>query len=122
MKNIKSNPIKTILTISIGFLLLYLIGKQNWALWVAIGIGAIGIISEKLSVLIEKLWFKLALILSYIVPNIIMGAIFFLFLFPIALLSKIFKKKDSLKLKNNIDTVYSERVVVYDKTHFENMW
>jgi hypothetical protein len=122
MNQMKSNPLKTMLTISMGFLLIYVIWKYQWALGVSIGIGLIGMFSLKLSILIEKIWMKLAIILSFIVPNIILGLVFFGFLLPIALLSRVFKKEDSLRLKNKYTSVYQERNKVYDQAHFENMW
>jgi hypothetical protein len=122
MKQMKSNPSKTALTITIGFLVLYFITKVNWMLTVAACVGIAAILSDKLAYYIEWAWMKLAYILSLIVPNIILGIVFFLFLFPLSILSKIFRKEDALKLKNNFASVYSEKKKEYDKAHFENMW
>jgi cytochrome c oxidase subunit IV len=119
---LKINPIKTVLTISVGFLFIYLLGKYNWALWISFLVGLTGVFSEKLSVIIEKVWMKLAFVLSKIVPNIILGVIFFVLLFPISLLSKVFRKQDVLKLRNSSDSVYTLKPGAYDKAHFENMW
>jgi len=99
MQKIKSNPIKTMLTISVGFLVVFIITKLNWALLVALVVGLIGLFSTFLSKQIEFLWLKLAWFLGLIVPNILLSAIFYLFLFPIAVLSKIFGKNDSFTLK-----------------------
>lgn len=129
----KSNPAKTVLTISMGLALIYLYNqvkstehywqsKINWLLAAAIIIGVIGILSESLSRWIEIAWMKLAYILSLIVPNIILGIVFFLFLLPLSLLSKLFRKEDTLVLKNNISSVYKTKNKEYDKAHFENMW
>jgi hypothetical protein len=122
MKTMKSNPSKTVLTISVGFLFIYLFGKLDWALWVSFGIGLTGVLSDFLSTYIEKLWMKLAFVLSKIVPNIVLGLIFFALLLPISLLSKVFRKQDILKLKNSSNTVYTLKPGAYDKAHFENMW
>lgn len=122
MKEMKSNPAKTVLTISIGFLFVYLFGKFNWALWVSFIVGIIGVFSDYFSLIIEKIWMKLAFVLSKIVPNIVLGVIFFGLLLPISLLSKVFRKQDVLKLKNSSDSVYTLKPGAYDKAHFENMW
>lgn len=118
----KSNPSKTALTITIGFVILYFITKQSWMLTVSAVIGIAAIASDKLAFYIEWVWMKLAFILSLIVPNIILGIVFFLFLLPLSILSKIFRKEDALKLKNKFASVYSEKNKEYDKAHFENMW
>lgn len=121
----KSNETtKTMLTISVGFLVIYFLTKstQVWFLYISLFVGVIGVASDSLSKYIEWLWLKIGVILSYIVPNIMMAIIFYLILFPISLLSKLFRKKDVLRLKNNSDSVYSEVNREYDKSHFENMW
>ena len=129
----KSNPAKTVLTISTGLALIFLYqqvkshenywdNKVNWLLASAVILGVIGIFSDALSIWIEKAWMKLAHILSLIVPNIILGVIFFLFLLPLSLLSKVFRKEDALVLKNNVNSVYKIKNKEYDKAHFENMW
>jgi hypothetical protein len=122
MQKMKSNPAKTALTISMGFLLIFWFSQMKWALIVSLIIGIVAIFSETLSRYIELLWMKLAYVLSLIVPNIVLGVIFFAFLLPLSLLSKVFRKEDVLKLKNKFDTVYSEKNKEYDKAHFENMW
>ena len=129
----KSNPAKTVLTISMGLALIYLYNqvkstehywqsKINWLLAAAIIIGVIGVFSETMSRWMEIVWMKLAYILSLIVPNIILGIVFFLFLLPLSLLSRLFRKEDALVLKNNISSVYKTKNKEYDKAHFENMW
>ena len=118
----KSNPSKTALTISMGFLLIFWFTRMDWALTVSIIIGIIGVLSDALSKYIEIVWMKLSYVLSLIVPNIILGIVFFLFLLPLSILARIFRKEDALKLKNTFNTVYSEKNKSYDKAHFENMW
>lgn len=122
MQKMKSNPSKTALTISMGFLLIFWFTRMDWALTVSIIIGIIGVLSDALSKYIEIAWMKLSYVLSLIVPNIILGIVFFLFLLPLSILARIFRKEDALKLKNTFNTVYSEKNKSYDKAHFENMW
>jgi hypothetical protein len=122
MKAIKSNPAKTSLIISMGFLLIFLIYRLDWAIMVSLSVGLIGALFEKVSKLIEKIWFKLAYILSLIVPNILLGIVFFLFLLPISLLYKLFRKSDPLKLRNISPSLYKNRTELISKSHFENMW
>ena len=118
----RTDPVKTVLTITVGFIVVYLITKLHWAIIVALVIGVIGVFSVFLSKKIDFLWMKLAWILSLIVPNILLGAIFFLFLFPISLLSKIFRKKDPLHLKNKANSVYKTNDKIFEKKSFENTW
>ncbi len=122
MKKTKTDPIKTVLIITVGFIIIFLITKAQWAIFVAVGIGLIGILSSYLSRKIDFLWMKLAWILSMIIPNILLGLVFYLFLFPISLLSKLFGNKDPLILKNKADSIYINCNKKFDKETFEKLW
>lgn len=122
MNQPKSNPAKTVLTISVGFLIVFAITKWQWSLNVAIIVGLIGVLSNYLSEKIEFLWMKLTWVLSKIVPNILLSALFFLFLFPVAVLSRIFGKKDPLNLKNTKPSMFHTGDNVFSKSSFEKPW
>ena len=116
MKNSKTNPAKTVLIISVGFILVYLISKWNWAIYVSLFIGLIGVFSDYLSQKVDFLWMKLAWVLNKIVPNILLGAIFYIFLVPISVLSRLFSKNDPLNLKNKNNSVFKDSNKSFDKT------
>ena len=122
MDKIKSNPSKTVLTICIGMLIINLLSQNNIFVNISLFIGLVGVLSSKMSLLIEKLWFKLAHILGLIIPNILLSIIFYMFLFPISLFSKLFKKEDLLKLKNNKTSSYVLFDKSFDKNSFDNPW
>jgi hypothetical protein len=122
MKNLKSDPLKTMLTITTGFLILYLVFDRRWMLIVAAGTGLSGILSAWLSKKIEFLWMKLTFILSLIVPNIILALIFFIFLLPVAILSRLFRKKDFMQIRRGRSTYFTERKVNFTPEFFENPW
>lgn len=111
----------TILVISMGFLILYLIFSWQWAIIVSLVVGLIGIISSFLSQKIEWVWMKLAMVLGYIIPNILLSLVFFLFLFPISLFSKLFTK-DPLMLSNKHKTYFIEVNKELEKESFEKIW
>ena len=121
MNKIKSNPSKTILVIVTGLLIIYFFTKIDVLLNIIIVLALAGVLSTYLSSKIEFIWFKLAYFLSLIIPNIILGLIFYFFLFPIALLSRI-TSKDPLSLKNNSVSVYKEVNKSFDKSSFINTW
>ena len=122
MKKTKTGPTKTVLTISVGFVVLYLITKWNWAILIALMVGLIGIFSTHLSKMIDSLWMKLTWFLNLILPNILLGAIFFLLLFPIAVLSRLFGKNDPLNLKNKTASTFRNSNKQFDKASFEKPW
>jgi hypothetical protein len=118
----KTEPLKTVLVITLGMLVVYLVFKANWALYTALIIGLAGTFSPYLAKQIDFLWMKLTWLLSMIVPNLLLTAIFFLFLTPIAWLSRIFGEKNPLNLKNPGDSLFKECVRQYDKKSFERPW
>lgn len=122
MRQQKSNPAKTVLTISMGFLALHLIFSWNWAITVSLLIGIIGIFSEFLSKKMEYWWMKLAGVLALIVPNVLLTGIFFLILFPLAMLSRLFGKTDPLILKNRQESTFTDPEKEFEKERFEQVW
>ena len=118
----KSNPIKTILIIVLGFLIIYLITKWQGWLNIALILGLAGFLSGYLAKKIDFIWMKLAWFLGLIIPNILLSVVFYLFLTPLALLSRIGKGKDHLMLKNTQSTLLKEHVKEFDKVSFEKPW
>ena len=122
MKDNKTGATKTMLILTVGFLVIYFITKLNWAIYVSLLIGITGIFSGYLSEKINYLWMKLAWLLSLIIPNIILTILFYFFLFPISVLSKMFGKKTPLNLKNNAESFFKSVNKQFDKRSFENPW
>ena len=125
MSKLKSDPFKTVLVIVAGFIIIYAISiyyanDWSWALYIAIIVSILSIASKKMALLIEKAWFLLAKLLSKIIPNIILGLVFYLFLFPISLLSKLFGNKDPMSLKNPTGSVFKERKYQFTPESFKN--
>ena len=122
-------PSKTVLTIVIGFLVIYLLGLIDqlegdftWALWVAIIVGVPGLLSSYLALKIQEAWMGIGTILSYIIPPILLSAVFFIILFPIALLSRLFGEKDPLQLKKTDSTLFKTVDKTFAKDTFEKTW
>jgi hypothetical protein len=111
----------TILVIVVGFMLIYLKFHWKWAIITSLIVGLIGIISPFLSRQIDWLWMKLSLVLSYIVPNILLSIVFFVFLFPIAIISRLFKK-DPLMLSKNYKSYFIDINKSVDNKSFEKIW
>ena len=118
----KSNPSLTLLTIIFGLLLFNYFIENKIALYFSLLLSGIGIFSIKISILVEKIWFKISFILSQIIPNILLSLIFFLILTPIAFLSRLFKSKTNFISKNNQITTFVPQNKSFDKESFERAW
>jgi len=120
MKKINSKEV--ILTIVVGFLILFYFLKYNFLINCALIISILGLISNKLADLISSTWMKFAEIMGKIMNPVILSIVFFLFLTPLAFLMRIFKKIDALKLNKISSTLYDERNHTYQAKDLENTW
>jgi hypothetical protein len=80
-----------------------LINNETYRLWsliISIIFLILGLSNSKLLTPLNNLWFKFGMFLGKIISPLVMGIIFFLFVTPIAILMRIFKK-DLLNLKYN---------------------
>lgn len=105
-----------------GFLILFLIYGWNWAILVSLGVGLAGVFSPRLSKKIDYLWLKLGGLMSLIIPPILLAIIFYLLLFPLAMLSRLFGNSDPLNLKNRTDSLFISSGKTYQKQDFEKIW
>ena len=119
----KTNKYLVILTIVAGLIGMFFLFKIEILLPIAFGIAVISILSSYVAEKIVWVWNKIALILGTVNSKILLSAIFYLFLVPIALLSRVFKKKDELILKKKTDgSYYKERHHIYSSEDLENVF
>ncbi len=122
MKKLQSNPSKTVLVITVGFLVLYLIFGNRYFLIVGSIVGISGVLSGWISEKIEWFWFKLTYVLSLIVPNILLGIVFYLILTPIAFFANLVGKVDAFQLDKPTDTAYVTLNKKYTGKDLKNPW
>ena len=118
----KLEPVKTVLVITVGFLVVYLITKTKWSLITSLSIGTLGLLSDYLAIKIDFVWSKLTWILSQIVPKILLSIVFYVFLTPIAFISRIFGEKNQLSIKNINPTLFKEHHKIFNRDFFEKPW
>jgi polyferredoxin len=104
-----------------GFLVLFLFFGYLWFLYASLAFGFTGIFIKPLSRLIAIAWFKLADVLNFVVSKIILGALFFFILWPVAVLYKI-TNKDKLRLKRTNKSTWTERNHFYAANDLKNIW
>ncbi|MEM9920659.1 MAG: hypothetical protein AAF990_21355 [Bacteroidota bacterium] len=122
MNHTKTNPAKNILAICVGFALLYYFTRWEWTLLVVVIIGGLSILSDWVTEKISDAWMWLAKVLALIVPNILLSLVFFLILTPLSFVSKLFGKKNSLKLKNPPESTFTEVDKAFEPASFEKLW
>jgi hypothetical protein len=113
---------KTILVIVTGLLVIALIFKTNWLITVAMIVGVVSIFIPAAAKGIEWFWFKLATGLGWVNSRILLSLIYFLFLLPIAWLSRLFTNDPLALRKKKTSSLFSERNHLYTKKDLENIW
>ena len=124
MKLTREKNLEAVLTISVGLLVLYWIFGNVNLLITTTAVGLAALFSPFLARKIAWLWYKLAEILGRINSVIILTILFFLFLTPLAWLSKLFKK-DEFRLRKKTDpdaSYFVERNHTFSKKDLENLW
>ena len=91
-----------------------------WSLIISFIFLILGIFNSKLLSPLNKIWFKLGILLGKIISPIVMGIIFFTVVTPTAIILKIFKK-DVLSLKKNKSNSYWKKKTHY-KTSMKNQF
>lgn len=118
----KSNTYETILVITVGFVIIYLLSEVTAFMVVALSVGILSILSRFLAEKISWLWMKLGEGIGWFMSKIILSIVFYLFLFPISLIYRIFNK-DKLNIKRKErSTLYVERNHTYGSDEMNNVW
>jgi len=113
---------KSILVIVIGLLIISLIFKNQTIHHIGLSLGVICLASSRISDFILWMWYKIAQVLGWVNSKILLTIVFYIFLFPISLLSKVFSKNNSYIKSNRTDTMFIERNHLFSKDDFENVW
>lgn len=113
---------KTLLVMVAGFIgLHFLFGKNDVFLYIGGGVGAVGFLFPVLGEWIVWVWYKIGEGLGWVNSKILLSVVYFVFFFPIAVLSKL-GSKDPLRLKKPEDTVFVERNHKFEGKDMKNIW
>jgi hypothetical protein len=113
---------KTILVIVTGLLALSFIFKIELLAKIAAVVGMLSIFIPLAAKAIEWIWLKLALALGWTNSKILLSIIYFGFLLPIALFSRVFTK-DPLTLNGRrASSLFISRNHAYKKEDLNNIW
>ena len=121
MTTTKGNYRESCLVIMTGLLVFWMIYQVKVLITIAIAIGLIGAFIPTVGEWINWIWYKIADVMGWVMSKVLLSAIFFLFLFPIALIYKLFNK-DTLQLKKKQDTYWTKRSHKYAAKDLENVW
>lgn len=110
------------LAIVVGFVALSLIFDIPTLTYIALAVGFGSLLSTTIQKGIIFVWEKFAKVIGTVNSYLLLSVIFFIFLTPIALLMKLIKNKDDLRLKKPTETNFFERNVKFKKEDLSNIW
>lgn len=113
---------KSILVIVTGLLALAWIFNIPLLGKLALVTGAASIFFPPFARAIVWAWFKIALGLGWVNSRILLSIVYFLFLMPIAWLSRLFTKDPLALKKQKRETLYVTRNHLYTGKDLENIW
>ena len=117
----KDKHLGTILIFAMVLIIFFLVYKNVNLLYAALALGGIAIFIPALSRKIHDLWMKFAEVLGFVMNKVILGIVFFIFLVPVAFLSKLFRK-NPFKVKKDAASYFSDRNFTYNKKSLEQLW
>jgi hypothetical protein len=121
----RAKELETILVLCIALIIIYFFTKQQYPiiLKLSIVLGVVGLFSKYLTSKISWAWLKLGEMMGWVMSKIILTIVFFLFLFPIALLSRLFSgNKNPLQLKKTGTSYYFTRNHRYEPKDLKDVW
>lgn len=113
---------ETLLAIATGFVVLHLFLHREWMVIAAAVAGMIGLLFPWLGGWITIGWTKLAQGLGWINGRVLLSAVFFLVLTPIAMLRKLGGGGKALALKRTAGSHWSVRDHTYAAADLEKPW
>ena len=121
--NQRLKSIESCLVITVGLLALFLWLKNPWLLRSALAVGALGAFSPWAAEKIHQGWTLLARALGWVNGRILLSAVFFVFLTPIAWLARKAKAMDlQLIKKPEGSSYYVTRDHTYEPKDLDNTW
>lgn len=124
IKMSESEKSKAQLVIVTGLVVLYFVFKSRYPYFL-IAAAAVGVLSIAIPVvgdLIVKGWYKIAEILGAINGRILLSAVFFLVLLPVALMSRLGKKNPLALKRESKKSVFIDRNHKYTSKDLEQVW
>ncbi|MEO1214756.1 MAG: SxtJ family membrane protein [Bacteroidota bacterium] len=113
---------ESLLSVLLLGILLFVIWDLEIALWLALLLGSGGLLSRKLREIIHEIWSFLSQKLGNISSFILLGALFFLVLSPLAWIRRQIKSADSFHPTPNSSSNFEQHNYIYTPEDFNKPW
>lgn len=117
----KEKNLEAILVICLGLIVFHLILDIRILLLISILLGLAGLFIPFVAKWVAKGWYGLSHVMGFVMSKVILTIIYFIFLYPMALVARAGGKL-SIKLKKAPESYWTVRNHPYKKEDLENMW
>lgn len=118
----RAKVLETILVLVLACGVFYWLSKNNYLLLAAAVFGAAGLFIPALAKGIHWVWMKIAQGMGYVMSKVILSIVFFVFMIPLAAISRLFTKNKTVQMKAGATSYFKERNFTYNKESLENVW
>jgi len=119
----RKNPAsETVLAfVCIGLICFFLFGQKEF-LYASLCMGMAGLLSKKFSQLLHQAWAFISEKVGAIMSSLLLSAVFFVILTPIALLFQVFNKKTPFYAAPGEKSSFVKRDYLFTKKDLKNPW
>jgi hypothetical protein len=117
----KEKNLEAILVICLALIVFYLILDIRILLLISVILGLASLFIPFVAKWVAKAWYGLSHVMGFVMSKVILSIIFFIFLYPMALIARAGGKL-SVRLKKAPDSYWTLRNHSYKKEDLENMW
>jgi len=111
----------TILVFVVVLVILFFVYRNQNFLYASLIFGGIGLFFPWLSQKIHWVWMKFAELLGSVMNKVLLSVVFFVFLVPIAAISRMFRK-GPFSSKSQVASYYTDRNYTFDAKNLEESW
>jgi hypothetical protein len=105
----KTDPFRTVLTMVVGMLALYLLSGWPRLLPLALVVGLAGVFSARIAVLIDRWWMGLAALLGRFMPVVVLTLVYVAVLLPLASAQSHLRQTRPLEPASDFSVQFSHR-------------
>lgn len=117
----RQKGLETIIILTLVLLIVYLKFDVTWAVYIALCLLCISIISKKMTIIVGKSWFSFSYYLGVVMNQIIMFIIFYGVLLPLSFFQRLMGSNQLLE-KNKSNSYFHHRNHLFTKKDIERPW
>lgn len=117
----REKGLETIVILTLVSLIVYLKFDATWAIYIALGLLGVSVISKRAAIIIGKSWFSFSHYFGVVMNQIIMFLIFYGVLVPLSFFQRLMGSNQILK-KNKSNSYFHHRNHLFAKKDIERPW